>query len=65
MIEPIVHDINLMKLKKIDALLHATSDKLLCDLNEMEKGSLDHLQMQIFLMGFHQCLTLATGIIYD
>lgn len=59
------HDFYQLKLRKIDALLTQTRDSLIEDLEKMEKGSLDHLQMQTYLLGFQQCLTITLGIIHD
>lgn len=59
------HDYYRLKLRKIDAILIQTRDSLIEDLNSMEKGTTDHLQMQTYLLGFQQCLTIALGIIHD
>lgn len=61
----IEHNIPEMKLKKIDAVLNKMADDLVHDLKSFKPGTLDHLQMQTFIMGFHECSKMVKGVLYD
>lgn len=58
-------DINRHKLLKIEGLIRQVSDELVRDLKLMEVNSLDRLQMQTYILGFHECFRIVKGVIDD